>query len=321
MIRISCTEFNQLSYDLLAVILVWIHPGEVIKLRRVCKRFQECINSQFFAVANLSNFAPIKRCIYSHRPNEFDRFWFLWPKNFQCAYAKSLSYFIEIRWFYVFGKNLLEIPAAIGLFTNLKKLELGVGKIPINIQELVELEYLSLSVNELTGSIPKEIGKLEKLIEIDINMNKLSGSLPQELANLNLISLDLRGNMISGGIPPELGTLRNAETVFLQDNLLTGTIPPDLGNMESLRNLNVSRNKLSGEIPAALCNAVNLRYLFLNNNELCGKVPVQFGMLHLWEMRISHNRLSGPIPKILRRVVKFSDRTLMGTKKIKVMKK
>lgn len=86
-----------------------------------------------------------------------------------------------------------------------------VGAIPKELENLSNLEFLSLGDNELTGAIPAELGKLINLEYLDISSNKLYGGIPASFANLvalevfiinnNILNADENGNVL---IPDDL---------------------------------------------------------------------------------------------------------------------
>eukprot|EP00729_Bicosta_minor_P017005 gene17005-756_t len=91
------------------------------------------------------------------------------------------------------------IPASIGLLTNLTVLELDNndldGRIPAELGELVQLEVLLLDSNGLNGPIPGSVGGLQRLRRLDVRNNALSGAVPLELTRLpKLVDLELDGN-------------------------------------------------------------------------------------------------------------------------------
>ncbi|KAI9326389.1 hypothetical protein BDR26DRAFT_877377 [Obelidium mucronatum] len=73
------------------------------------------------------------------------------------------------------------IPDGIG---NLAK-SMDSGPIPIQLGNLVNLENLVLSGNNLTGPVPKELGNLNRLMYLHLFRNRLSGNIPIELLEVN----------------------------------------------------------------------------------------------------------------------------------------
>ncbi|XP_071927443.1 receptor-like protein EIX2 [Coffea arabica] len=77
-----------------------------------------------------------------------------------------------------------------------------VGEIPDEIMELVQLQVLNLSQNHLTGKIPDKIGNLKQIETLDLSMNALFGAIPESLSDMySLNSLNLSHNKLSGPIP------------------------------------------------------------------------------------------------------------------------
>ena len=70
---------------------------------------------------------------------------------------------------------------------------------------MINLTYLNLYSNQLTGEIPIEIGNLTNLTYLDLQMNELTGEIPSEIGSLvNLYLLHLNENNFYGMIPPNL---------------------------------------------------------------------------------------------------------------------
>ena len=59
------------------------------------------------------------------------------------------------------------------------------GPIPVQIKNLVNLDWLILSRNNITGPVPVWIGNLNNLTVLNIGYNNLSGSIPLSFANLS----------------------------------------------------------------------------------------------------------------------------------------
>jgi len=109
------------------------------------------------------------------------------------------------------------------------------GNLPREIQNLVNLEILSLTSNNLVGSIPVELGNLTKLEHLEIGSNQMTGKIPAELGKLVRIeTLDLGGNHLIGEIPPELGNLLELQHLRLNENNLSGKLPRSFLNLQNL---------------------------------------------------------------------------------------
>lgn len=98
------------------------------------------------------------------------------------------------------GRGLTSIPMEVFSRTDLVRLDLSNNRLTqapqSQIGQLVNLKYLDLSGNSLTG-LPAELGRLDKLEVLDVSNNKLTG-LPMELGNLTQLRvLDITGNPYS----------------------------------------------------------------------------------------------------------------------------
>ena len=78
------------------------------------------------------------------------------------------------------------------------------GRIPLEVGDLSNLNYLNLWGNQLSGGIPTELGRLTNLMHLYLRNNQLRGEIPAELGNLSLRYLALAGNQLSGCIPQGL---------------------------------------------------------------------------------------------------------------------
>ena len=172
-----------------------------------------------------------------------------------------------------------EIPAGIGEFENLERLDLRYnqlsGEIPPEIGNLTNLLYLQLDHNQLTGEIPPEIGNLINLQILMLNDNSLSGQLPESMANLVNLSM--------GG-----GWMIYDPGLSLSNNNFSGEIPSWIGDFENLRELDLSGNQFSGIIPEEIGNLSNLLTLKLNDNLLTGDLPNTIYQLNLSDRNTGH---------------------------------
>jgi Leucine-rich repeat (LRR) protein len=109
---------------------------------------------------------------------------------------------------------------------------------PSTIGNLVELVYLSLYDNALSGAIPAEIGRLTLLESLALKKNSFGGTLPAELGDLiltNLIYLDIRDNKFTGVFPEVIANathmVKEWEYAFcFSNNSFTGGVPEDSGD-------------------------------------------------------------------------------------------
>jgi leucine-rich repeat protein SHOC2 len=125
------------------------------------------------------------------------------------------------------------VPAVIGKFTSLRKLDLGANelkRLPAEIGQLTSLEVLYLDHNQLT-SVPAEIGQLTSLWRLDLGWNQLT-SVPAEIGQLtSLTELNLYNNQMTS-VPAEIGQLTSLRELWLNDNKLT-TLPAAIGELRA----------------------------------------------------------------------------------------
>lgn len=124
----------------------------------------------------------------------------------------------------------------------------------------LSLTYLNLSGNHFTGNLPIQAPHSTESLAVpfvlqmeflDLSDNSLSGSLPPEIAELQKLKyLDLGNNSFSGEIPVELANLDDLEVLDLSMNDFKGKIP-DLPQV-NLKKLNVAYNDLAGLVPEHL---------------------------------------------------------------------
>lgn len=163
-----------------------------------------------------------------------------------------------------------------------------------NCSKLIELELAGMG---LGGTLPSSIGRLN-LTYMLLQENRITGSIPPAIGNnAYLITLNLTSNRLNGSIPAEISRLTKLDQLFLSFNLFSGEIPAALGYLPHLGLLDLSFNNFSGEIPASLGNLVQVNYLFLNNNLLSGSITKTFGQCtDLYKLDLSYNKLTGRIP-------------------------
>ncbi|KAK2633234.1 hypothetical protein EUGRSUZ_L00183, partial [Eucalyptus grandis] len=198
------------------------------------------------------------------------------------------------------------IPNCIGnLSITLSKLALGFnhisGTLPSRIENLINLEVLSVWSNNISGNIPSEIGNLNKMKVLDFSQNNFSGQIPESIGNLRmLIKLSLSDNNLSGSIPSSLGNCQNLLLLDLSINDLSGTIFAEIVGLSSLSiYLNLSQNNLIGSLPREVGNLKNLGELCLNKNKLSQQIPSSIDSCTSMErLYIQDNFFEGPLPSM-----------------------
>eukprot|EP01018_Ginkgo_biloba_P026613 Gb_19042 [translate_table: standard] len=89
-----------------------------------------------------------------------------------------------------------------------------------NVDSLMGLKYLDLSLNQFTGSIPASIFAMQ-LSNLLLERNSLSGSLTIH-GPVSIETMDLSHDNLSGELSP---LLASAQNIYLNHNHFTGTIP------------------------------------------------------------------------------------------------
>ncbi|KAJ3197911.1 hypothetical protein HDU83_007605 [Entophlyctis luteolus] len=309
-----------LPLEILVDIFSWLDPSRAAAMARLGRPFARCLRSLLFVRTILSRNvilpAPAVR-----RTHEFDASFFLWPPLYQTVYAElCLKPMRGLNWGCMYddgpendtaddslaidpdevelsnlyggghvGNLDAPIPACIGMlsenlvYLNLNKCGL-VGRIPLEITRLYNIEFISMAVNDLTGPLPQEIGNLQKLTSFNLFHNKLDGEIPETLGNLlNLVDLFLGDNNLTGRIPNSIGCLSNLSTLSLSSNALEGELPIGIYSLQKLECLFLNDNDLSGEISSKIRNMSGLVQLYLANNRFSGAVPIELTEIESFE--------------------------------------
>ncbi|XP_059435608.1 probable leucine-rich repeat receptor-like serine/threonine-protein kinase At3g14840 [Corylus avellana] len=162
------------------------------------------------------------------------------------------------------------------------------GVLPPSLVKLPYLKKIDLNRNYLTGTIPP-VWASTKLEYLSISVNKLSGQIPSYLGSITtLLYMSLETNLFSGIVPPELGNLVNLENLILSANNLTGELPIALMNLSKLTELRISSNNFTGKIPDFFQSWKQLQKLEIQASGLEGPIPPNISVLsNLTELRIS----------------------------------
>ncbi|XP_028206787.1 receptor-like protein EIX1 [Glycine soja] len=148
-------------------------------------------------------------------------------------------------------------------------------------EEPMQLEFLNLASNNLSGEIPDCWMNWTFLVDVNLQSNHFVGNLPSSMGSLSeLQSLQIRNNTLSGIFPTSLKKTNQLKSLDLGENNLSGSIPPWVG--EKLSNMKILRlrsNSFSGHIPNEICQMSHLQVLDLAKNNLSGNIPSCFNNL------------------------------------------
>ncbi|KAH0648407.1 hypothetical protein KY285_033655 [Solanum tuberosum] len=179
------------------------------------------------------------------------------------------------------------------------------GKIPTNISNFRNLEWLSLGENKLIGSIPPDLGNLKNLKRFSLEKNNLDGIIPTSLCNMeSLYQVILGKNQLSGEIPSCFGNISSLRELYLDSNALVSHIPSTFWRNKDLSVLDLSSNLLNGSLAVEMGNTRGLWMLDLSGNQFSGQIPSTIGQLQsLVSLSLSKNMLDGPIPELFEDLV------------------
>jgi Leucine-rich repeat (LRR) protein len=172
------------------------------------------------------------------------------------------------------------------------------GHIPEELTKLVNLRYLHLACNNISGIIPKSVVNWKEMIVMkgDDTLNGAFSFVHEVYPGLidittytenftvvtkgqerlytgkviYMVNLDLSYNNFSGNIPEEISTLVKLKNLNLSWNTFSGKIPENIGFLAQVESLDLSHNELSGEIHASLSALTSLSRLNLSYNNLTG---------------------------------------------------
>ncbi|KAL5681486.1 hypothetical protein ACJX0J_007871, partial [Zea mays] len=196
------------------------------------------------------------------------------------------------------------IPAEIGTLRRLKYLFLAENRLPQ--VSLLELQHA-------LGQIPPQmLQNLRNLENISLANNELSGHIPPYLFNTtpSLIHIHFGSNHLSGPIPHTLGSLPRLDYLVINDNELLGTIPATMFNMSRVQVFSLELNNLTGEVPYNQSfNLPMLWWFSISGNNIQGRIPLGFAACQrlqvLYLGGLPH--LTGPIPAILGNLTRITD--------------
>ena len=171
----------------------------------------------------------------------------------------------------------------------------GLTAVPDALSAYSGLEILNLSNNTLSQNFEK-LSSLSKLTELDLSGNQLT-AIPTAVAGLGqLTSLNLARNKFTQNTLGQIKSFTKLEWLSLEDNEIE-SVPAGISALTSLVHLNLGRNNISGGI-SVLGPLLHLEQLYLHNNKLSGAFPEEILNLPRIQMAaLSSNQLSGAIPQ------------------------
>jgi Leucine-rich repeat (LRR) protein len=128
------------------------------------------------------------------------------------------------------------------------------SELPTTLSQLVQLQVLDLSKNQMNGTLPAIFGDnhLPLLQQLHLDHNQFTGTISERWGIFSsLMELTLGHNSLTGSLPTSLSTLQGLIRLDVGDNALTGTLPVVFGGEWShLVHLHVQNNNFEGSIPA-----------------------------------------------------------------------
>ncbi|KAA8515036.1 hypothetical protein F0562_018175 [Nyssa sinensis] len=215
-----------------------------------------------------------------------------------CSYPNGECHVVNI---FLKGQDLAgELPRSLAKLQYIKNIDFTrnylSGTIPPEWIS-TKLEYLSVTVNRLSGPIPKYLGDMTSLIYMSLEQNQFNGSVPAELGKLiNLVNLILNSNNLTGELPVELYNLTNLTELRLSSNNFTGKLP-DFHSWKQLQKLEIAASGMEGPIPPSISNLTNLIELRITDlNGRGSKFPWLYNMKNMTKIMLRSCNISGSIP-------------------------
>ncbi|KAI3747095.1 hypothetical protein L6452_09540 [Arctium lappa] len=146
--------------------------------------------------------------------------------------------------------------------------------LPIDLQNSIQLQNLSLMSCNLAGPLPDFLGTFSSLGDLKLSMNRISGGIPATFNESMIRVLWLNGQSGDGMTGPidVIGIMTSLTSLWLHGNHFSGKIPQSISGLTQLKDFNVNSNDLVGLVPDGLA-TLSLDNLDLNNNQFMGPVP------------------------------------------------
>ncbi|KAI5345031.1 hypothetical protein L3X38_012908 [Prunus dulcis] len=187
--------------------------------------------------------------------------------------------------------------------TNLETLSLSFinisSIIPVSLTNLSFLTSLTLKKCDLFGEFPVRIFSLQNLKVLSVRYNQdLTGYFPEFNQSSPLVVLKVAFTRFFGQIPSSFEKLNSLKELDVaQCNFSEGLVPSALSNLRQLTYLDISANRFGGPIPDSLANLTQLTVFRVSTSSLTGPIPSWLGNFsELVYLDFAFNQLSGSIP-------------------------
>lgn len=202
------------------------------------------------------------------------------------------------------------------------------GSVSPSIGNLINLKQFTFEDNRFSSSLPSTLAQMSSLVVFTGQKNDLTGKIENIFGqgNSNLELIDLSYNHLTGSVAPDFFLCPSLKTVAIMGNCFSGTISERICSSGSLELLLLdglhageschlhnhdplnafptyrARN-MEGTIPACLFGMANLTTLHLSGNGFYGGLDASllYPGSQLRVLTVSHNRLTGTIPKGIQR--------------------
>ncbi|KAM4070205.1 hypothetical protein ACB094_12G147000 [Castanea mollissima] len=210
------------------------------------------------------------------------------------------------------SKRLLELKrphfeSLVQNLTNLEELSLSLVNIPYPVPSLLanmsSLSFLILTSCGLLGELPTNIFQLPNAEFLHLVQNPgLISKLPDFNRTSHLNYLNVMGTGMSGEIPASIGNLGSLEQLSLSFNNFSGLVPPSIGNLSKLTVMTLSGNSFRGNLPS-FANLNHLASLKLGSNGFAGPIPCDLmNLTRLTTLNLESNKFQGSIPSSISRL-------------------